>query len=110
MSAPCPFFAAIIIVYAIAIFYAVRSKVNLPDSGHPTLDLSKCTVVRKRFSKFIDKHPIIFSIVLTFLLAMLWGGIEEYGRARKKEWGSKWENNLKITVYEFNGIFCSFVR
>jgi len=41
---------------------------------------------------------------------MLWGGIEEYGRARKKEWGSKWENNLKITVYEFNGIFCSFVR
>jgi len=41
---------------------------------------------------------------------MSWGGVEEYSRACKKEWGSKWENNTKITVYEFNGMFCAFVR
>ena len=41
---------------------------------------------------------------------MLSGGVEDYSRACKKEWGSKWENNTKITVYEFNGPFCAFVR
>jgi hypothetical protein len=67
--------------------------------------------IRKRkISRYIDKHPVVFGIVLTFLLVMLLGGIEEYSRACKKEWGSKWEGNTKITVYEFNGIFCSFIR
>jgi hypothetical protein len=41
---------------------------------------------------------------------MLWGAIEDYSRGCRKEWGSKWENNTKITVYEFNGMFRAFVR
>jgi hypothetical protein len=65
---------------------------------------------KQRISGYIDKHPVVFCIVLTLLLIMLLGGVEEYSRACKKEWGSKWENNTKITVYEFNGLFCSFVR
>jgi hypothetical protein len=67
-------------------------------------------LAEKRLSGFIEKHPVIFSVVLTFFLIMLLGGVEEYSRACKKEWGSKWENNTKITVYEFNGIFCAFIR
>jgi len=65
---------------------------------------------KKRLSTFIEKHPVIFCVVLTFFVIMLLGGVEEYSRACKKEWGSKWEGNTKITVYEFNGMFCAFVR
>ena len=65
---------------------------------------------KQKISRYIDKHPVIFCIVLTFLLTMLLGAVEEYSRACKKEWGSKWENNTRITVYEFNGMFCAFVR
>ena len=66
--------------------------------------------MRKRFLRFIDKHPVIFCVVLIFLLNILSGGVEEYSLACKKEWGSKWEGNTKIMMYEFNGIFCSFIR
>jgi len=68
------------------------------------------SLIKKRLSIFIEKHPVIFCMVLIFLLSMLLGGFEEFSRACKKEWGSKWENNTKITVYEFNGMFCAFVR
>jgi hypothetical protein len=68
------------------------------------------TMTKKRVSGFIERHPVIFFSVLTFFVIMLWGGVEEYSRACKKEWGSKWENNTKITVYEFNGMFCAFIR
>jgi len=61
-------------------------------------------------SKFIDKHPVIFWTVVLLFLIMLLNAVEEYSRACKKEWGSKWEGNEKITVYEFNGVFCSFIR
>ena len=64
----------------------------------------------KKLSTFLDKHPVIFFVALTFFLMMLSGAVSDYSRACKKEWGSKWENNTKITVYEFNGIFCVFVR
>jgi hypothetical protein len=64
----------------------------------------------KRLSTFIKKHPVIFCVTLTFFLIMLSGAIEDYSHACKKEWGSKWENNTRITVYEFNGMFCAFVR
>jgi len=67
-------------------------------------------LAKKRLSKFVEKHPIIFFSLLTICLVMLLGGVEDYSRACKKEWGTKWENNTKITVYEFNGIFCAFVR
>jgi len=61
-------------------------------------------------SKFIDKHPVIFwTIVLLFLIMSL-NAVEEYSRACRKEWGSRWEGSEKITVYEFNGVFCSFIR
>ena len=63
-----------------------------------------------RLSRFIDKHPVIFFIVLTFLLFVIPGELDDYRSASKKEWGSKWENNTKTTVYEFNGPFCSFIR
>src|SRR5262245_61216598 len=36
----------------------------------------------------IKKHPVIFCVGLMFFLIMLSGGIEEYSRACKKEWGS----------------------
>jgi hypothetical protein len=68
------------------------------------------SLIKKRLLAFIEKHPVIFCIVLAFLLIMLWGAIEDYSRGCKKEWGSKWENNTKITVYEFNGMFRAFVR
>jgi hypothetical protein len=64
----------------------------------------------KKLSTFLDKHPVIFLVALTFFLFMLSGAVSDYSRACKKEWGSKRENNTKITVYEFNGIFCAFVR
>jgi hypothetical protein len=67
-------------------------------------------VSKKRLSTFIEKHPVIFCIVLAFLLIMLRGAVEDYSRACRKEWGSQWENNTKIAVYEFNGMFCAFVR
>ena len=72
---------------------------------------SSIMAIRKRkISRYIDKHPVVFGIILTFLLIMLLGGVEEYNRACRKEWGTKWEGNTKITVYEFNGVFCSFIR
>ena len=67
-------------------------------------------LIKKKLSIFIEKHPVIFCVILTFFLIMLSGSVEEYSRACKREWGSKWEGNEKITVYEFNGMFCSFVR
>jgi hypothetical protein len=66
--------------------------------------------VKEKPSKFNQKQPNNFFCALTFFLIMLSGGVEDYSRACKKEWGSKWENNTKITVYEFNGPFCAFVR
>jgi hypothetical protein len=53
---------------------------------------------------------ILFVFIATFSLLMLSGAVSDYNRACAKEWGSKWENNTKITVYEFNGPFCAFVR
>jgi len=50
-------------------------------------------------SKFIDKHPVIFWTVVLLFLIMLLNALEESGRACKKEWGSKWEGNEKITVF-----------
>ena len=67
-------------------------------------------VRKQKISRYIDKHPVVFCIVLIFILIMLLGGFEEYSRACKIEWGSKWEGNTKITVYEFNGPFCSIIR
>jgi hypothetical protein len=66
--------------------------------------------IKEGFSAFIEKHPVIFCVVLAFFFIVLWNAVEEYSRACRKEWGSKWENNTKITVYEFNGPFCAFVR
>jgi hypothetical protein len=63
---------------------------------------------KQKISRYIEKHPVLFCVVLTVLLLL--GGVEEYSRARKKEWGSKWEGNTKITVYEFNGPLCSIIR
>ena len=57
--------------------------------------------IKERFSAFIEKHPVIFCVVLAFFFIVLWNAVEEYSRACRKEWGSKWENNTKITVYEF---------
>jgi hypothetical protein len=54
---------------------------------------------------------ILFVFIATFFLLMLSSAVSDYNRACTKEWGSKWENNTKITVvYEFNGPFCAFVR
>jgi hypothetical protein len=46
---------------------------------------------------------ILFVFIATFFLLMLSGAVSDYNRACTKEWGS-------ITVYEFNGPFCAFVR
>jgi hypothetical protein len=66
--------------------------------------------VKEKAFEFYRKASNHFFCALTFFLIMLSGGVEDYSRACKKEWGSKWENNTKITVYEFNGPFCAFVR
>ena len=64
----------------------------------------------KMILRFINNHPAIFCIVLLLLLTVLLGAVEEYSRACKKEWGSKWEGNEKIIVYEFNGLLCPLIR
>jgi hypothetical protein len=61
-------------------------------------------------SKFIEKHPVVFWTVGLLFLIVLLDAVEEYSRACKKEWGSRWEANQKITVYEFNGPFCALIR
>ena len=61
-------------------------------------------------SKFIDKHPVVFYSAAFLILIVLVNLLGDYSRECKRVWGTRWEGSEKITVYEFNGIFCSFVR
>jgi hypothetical protein len=46
-------------------------------------------------SKIYRKASSHFFSVLTFFLIMVWGGVEEYSRACKKEWGVKMGKQYK---------------